>query len=110
MSIEVLVGGLAAAVSLGAGLARTFMQRKDAQESVPVAADNQGASLLFIRHKIEVSKSSRPDPFYDLQRSRLKRLEHGEKVTIWDEISEKAAAESLQQQRRRFDFLLSLRS
>jgi len=110
MSIEVLVGGLAAAVSLGAGLAKTFIQRKRALEPIPVTLDSDGASVIQIHRLISVSKSFRPDPFYDLQRSRLKRLENGEKVTIWDETSEKVAAESLQQQRRRFDFLLRLRN
>lgn len=48
------------------------------------------------------------DRFFGMLRSRVQRRRNGEDVKLWDETIEKVAAESLEEQRRRFYWLLNL--
>ena len=110
MSIEVVIGAVAAVVSLGAGLLKTFMQRNQTDESITVVTVNQRGRVIEVFSPVEPNGCVKRDPFYDLQRSRLRRIQNGESVTAWDETIEKAAAASLEEQRQRFGLLLGLRS
>jgi hypothetical protein len=109
VSIELIVGAVAALVSLGSGVFETLARRKQSPDSITVTL-RQGSTVIAVQRPIGADKGKRTDLFYDLQRSRLQRLQNGEKVTIWDETMGKAAAESLEQQRHRFDLLLGLRN